>query len=76
MEDFVSEISPVNFKLQYFPENYQVKVSLIFEIDNEDETELQLLGQLHCNDKKEVGIEWIKSEGNSFWLATVESKLN
>jgi hypothetical protein len=51
-------------------------VKLTFTIDEEEESELELAGQLHRSEKGEIGIEWLKQEGNDYWLGSVENNLN
>jgi len=56
--------------------SHQIMVELEFSIDKDDQTKLLLLGQLHRSEKNQVGIEWCRVAGNSFWLYGVENALN
>ena len=76
MPGFAGDILPKSFNCEYEEGKKQVHVKLEFSIDNEEETELELVGQLHRSEKGELGIEWVKGEGNDFWLTAVENSLN
>ena len=76
MDNFVEEIVPNSFNLEYEEDKKQVKIHLEFTIGEEEETDLQLVGQLHRSEKGEVGIDWEKVAGNEFWLTAIENSLN
>lgn len=58
MKGFVGDIEPTNFKLSFEEEAKQVNVKLSFMVDEEEEVDLELKGQLHRSEKGEVGVEW------------------
>lgn len=76
MEGFVGDIVATEYKIEYDEAKKQVFIKLTFDIDNEEESELELVGQLHRSEKGEIGIEWLKKEGNDYWLGSVENSLN
>lgn len=76
MNNFVEEIVPNKFDLEYDEENKQVKVAMEFTIGEEDQEDLSLVGKLHRSEKGELGIEWEKVSGNDYWLTNVENNLN
>ena len=76
MKDFIEDISPENYRVEYDSATSKAKVSLEFVVNEEEQIEIQLEGQLHRNEKGEVGVEWSRVEGNDFWLASVEKNLN
>ena len=45
-------------------------------VDEEEEVDLELNGNLHRSQKGEVGVEWSKVEGHDYWLSAVEGNLN
>lgn len=53
-----------------------VRLKFTFEIDEEAEETLKIDGKLYQKDKKLVGIEWVKVEGNDFWLNHIIKCLN
>lgn len=60
MKGFVGDIEPTNFKLNFDEGKKQVNVKLSFTIDEEEEVDLELNGNLHRSGKGEVGVEWEK----------------
>ena len=47
-----------------------------FDINNENETQLVLKGKLHRSSAGNVGIDWKKVEGNSYWLSSIIFHIN
>lgn len=76
LTDFPSEIVPESFKIDYDEEKGQLQAKLVFLIDNEDETELRLTGQLHRSPKNEISVDWRHTEGAPFWLTAIQNNLN
>lgn len=78
--DYIQDIVPSSFNLEYDEEKKQVRAILNFSItdeeEDEEETELVLVGQVHRSEKNEVGIDWQRVSGNAYWLAAVENSLN
>ena len=60
MKGFVGDIEPTNFRLNFNEEKREINVKLSFLIDEEEEVDLELNGNLHRSDKGEVGVEWSK----------------
>lgn len=75
LADFVEEISFVDYAVEYKQERAELEIRLNFEINGEDEVQLVLLGALHRSEKGAVGVEWVKAEGNSFWLSAIRTRL-
>lgn len=75
MTDFIEEIAPVKYALD-LGEKGELKAKLEFEIEEEDQVELEVKGQLHRNAKGEVSVEWKESSGNSYWVNNVLVGLN
>jgi hypothetical protein len=76
MQGFVGDIVPVGFHMEFEEEKKQLRVKLNFTIDEEEEVELSLVGQLHRSLTDELGVDWSKEEGNDYWLSAVEKNLN
>lgn len=76
LRDFPSEIAPLNYTIDYDEKTYQLNAKFVFVIDDEDETELRLTGQLHRSSKGEVSIDWRQAEGTPFWLTAIQANLN
>lgn len=76
MDNFVEEIVPNSFNLEYDEEKKKVKINLEFTVAEEEETDLQIVGQVHRSEKGEIGIDWEKVSGNDYWLTAVENSLN
>jgi hypothetical protein len=76
MEGFVGDIEANSYTTEYDAAKKQVIVKLNYIIDEEEESELELVGQLHRSEKGEIGIDWLKQEGNDYWLSSVEASLN
>ena len=75
MTDYIEEIVPLKFDLE-LGEKGQLEATLEFEIEEDDQVELHIKGQLHRNCKGEVGVEWTESTGNSYWVNNVLVGLN
>ena len=52
-----------------------MEVCLKYQIDDDFET-LKLSGNLIRVKEDKLGIEWVKEEGNDFWLQAIISRLN
>lgn len=76
MTDYIEEIAPHNFQVNYNEDKHLVEVDLSFLIEEEEKVSLKLVGQLHRSEKGEVGVEWSKAEGNDYWLTNIENDLN
>ena len=76
LTDFPSEIAPLSYNIEYDDKTHQLKAKLVFLIDEEDETELKLTGQLHRSTKNEVSVDWHQTEGTPFWLTAIQANLN
>lgn len=72
----IHEIVPISYKSFFEVEKSKIILNLKFEIDEEEEIEMEVNGVLHKNKKGEIGVEWSKVKGNEFWLASIVSKLN
>ncbi len=72
----MEEIEPNSFSLEYLEDKQQVSVKFEFTLSGEDNTQLELLGQLHRSDQGEVGIEWTKTSGHDYWLTAIQNSLN
>ena len=51
MKGFVGDIEPTNFKLNFDEGKKQVNVKLSFMVDEEEEVDLELNGNLHRSEK-------------------------
>lgn len=76
MSGFVGDIVPTSFHFDFSEGKNIITLKLSFTIDEEEETELELRGQLHRSEKGELGVEWTKVEGNDFWLTSIENNFN
>lgn len=47
-----------------------------FNIDEEEVEELKIGGKFMRSKENKVGIEWMKEEGNDFWLTSIIKNLN
>ena len=56
MKGFVGDIEANSYTIEYEEAKKQVLVKLAFTIDEEEESELELVGQLHRSEKGEIGI--------------------
>jgi hypothetical protein len=74
--DFPSEIAPQNFTIEFNRATNQLEAKLVFLMDEEDETELKLSGQLHRSSKGEISVDWHQVEGTPFWLSAIQTNLN
>lgn len=62
--------------MSFDEEKKNINVKLSFMVDEEEEVDLELNGNLHRSQKGEVGVEWSKVEGHDYWLSAVEGNLN
>jgi hypothetical protein len=75
LADFVEEITFLDYAVEFKKEQAELEVRLNFEVNREDQVQLVLLGAMHRSAKGGAGVEWIKSEGNSFWLSAIRTRL-
>ena len=54
----------------------KILLKFVFEIDEEEEEQLKISGNVYQLDGKNVGIEWVKEAGNHFWLNNIIIALN
>lgn len=76
LTDFPSDIEPKSYSIEYDEKSHQLNAKLIFTIDDEDETEMRLVGQLHRSGKNEISVDWRQVEGMPFWLTAIQANLN
>jgi hypothetical protein len=74
MDGFLQDIQPSDFDMRFDGE--QIELKFTFEVDEEDEETLKLVGKLYQSEGKKVGIDWIKVAGNDFWLNKIVKDLN
>jgi hypothetical protein len=75
LSGFVEELGFVDYAVEFKQESAELRVTLDFEVNNEDQIQLVLVGRLHRNAKGAVGVEWQRGEGNSFWLSAIRTQL-
>jgi hypothetical protein len=76
LTDFPSEIEGKSYTIDYDEKTHQLNAKLVFTIDDEDETELRLTGQLHRSTKNEISVDWRQVEGTPFWLTAIQASLD
>jgi hypothetical protein len=74
MDGFLQDIQPSDFDMRF--DGDQIELKFTFEVDEEDEETLKLVGKLYQSEGKKVGIDWIKGTGNDFWLNKIVKDLN
>jgi hypothetical protein len=58
LSDFVEELEFVDYAVEFKQESAELKVTLDFEVNREDQIQLVLVGKLHRDAKGAVGVEW------------------
>lgn len=76
LTDFPSQIDSKSYTIDYDAATHQLNAKFVFEIDEEDETELKLIGLLHRSSKNEISVDWRQVEGTPFWLSAIQANLN